>query len=239
MEPSGTKTALKVLGLCTALLFLAAVAAVSVAVVVWHTDVGRQLKGCREQAANETVVLVDRVAELEREQAARGKQLEKLAQQEKELQRQLSQAKDGRKRLNATLMGCLENTTRLDANLSTLHNEIFTLQAEGTQMGSVNGALLAEMAQWQEQMEGLQERLQEAAGARDTAEAEKQHCAAQQNALQESLHSYLAEIASLQRRLRDRSSSSARRRCPPFRYLLWGLASFCVLYPLEGLNFLL
>lgn len=50
--------------------------------------------------------------------------------------------------------------------------------------------------------------------------------------LQLSLHrqSYQAEIASLQRRLR--AHSSGRRRCPPFRYLLWGLASFCILFRL-------
>uniref|UniRef100_A0ABM5ELA3 Coiled-coil domain-containing protein 194 isoform X2 n=1 Tax=Pogona vitticeps TaxID=103695 RepID=A0ABM5ELA3_9SAUR len=131
--------------------------------------------------------------------------------------------------------------TRLDANLSALQNEMFTLQAEGMDVNSQNGALLAEMAQWREQVTGLEGRLAGAVDARDAAEAEKEACNARQDALQESLQSYLAEIASLQRRLQGRSSpsSSSRRRCPPFRYLFWGLVTLCALFPLEGLSFLL
>ncbi|KAJ6664318.1 hypothetical protein lerEdw1_008537 [Lerista edwardsae] len=237
MDPSATKATLKVLGLCAILLLLVAAVTVSVAVMVWHTEAARQLKACHERASNETVVLIERVAELERERAERGKQLEKWAQREKELQRQLSQAKEGKKRLNATLITCRENTTLLNTNLSVLRNEMFALQAEGTERDSQNGALQVEMARWQDQVTGLQEQLESVVGKQAAAEAEKEHCEARQNALQESLHSYQAEIASLQRRLR--ANSSARRRCPPFRYLLWGLASFCILFPLEELKFLL
>lgn len=110
MDPSATRATLKVLGLCAILLLLVAAVTVSVAVMVWHTEAARQLKACHERASNETVALVERVAELERERAEHGKQLEKLAQREKELQRQLSQAKEGKKRLNATLITCWENT---------------------------------------------------------------------------------------------------------------------------------
>ncbi|XP_072833938.2 coiled-coil domain-containing protein 194 isoform X3 [Pogona vitticeps] len=215
MDPSSaTKATLKVLGLCFILLLLVAAVTVSVAVLVRHSEATRQLRGCQERAANETAALADRVAELERERAQRAKQLEKLAQREKDLQRQLGQAKESRKRLNATVMGCLENVTRLDANLSALQNEMFTLQAEGMDVNSQNGALLAEMAQWREQVTGLEGRLAGAVDARDAAEAEKEACNARQDALQESLQSYLAEIASLQRRLQGRSSpsSSSRRR---------------------------
>lgn len=109
MDPSAIRATLKVLGLCAILLLLVAAVTVSVAVMVWHSEAASQLKACHERASNETVALTDRVAELERERVERGKQLEKLAQREKELQRQLSQAKDGKKRLNATLMACWEN----------------------------------------------------------------------------------------------------------------------------------
>ncbi|XP_061457035.1 myosin-2 heavy chain, non muscle-like [Rhineura floridana] len=235
MDPSATKATLKALGLCAVLLVVVAAITVSVAVMVWRSEAARQLKACRERVSNETAALTDRVAELEKERAGHGKQLDKLAQREKDLQKQLSQAKGGQKRLNATLMGCLENVTLLDANLSALRNEMSTLQAEGMEMDSRNSALLVERAQWQQKVAGLEERLESAAGGRAAAEAEREHCDAREKALQESVQSYLSEIASLQRRLHGRFSST-RRRCLPFGYLLWGLASFCVLYPLEGLT---
>ncbi|XP_044311903.1 coiled-coil domain-containing protein 194 isoform X2 [Varanus komodoensis] len=102
--------------------------------------------------------------------------------------------------------------TLLAATLSSLHGEISTLVAEGAQMETRNGVLLAEVAQWQQKVAVLEEGLREATEARGAAEAEKEHCDARQNVLQESLHGYLAEIASLQRRLQARSSSSTRRR---------------------------
>ncbi|KAM6465597.1 coiled-coil domain-containing protein 194 [Liasis olivaceus] len=231
MDPSATRATLKVLGLCAMLLLLVAAVTISVAVMVRQSEAARQLKGCQERASNETAALTSRVAELEQERTKREKQLEKLAQREKDLQKQLSQAKEGRKRVNATLMGCLDKMILLNANLSALHDEMSTLQAEGMKMDSQNGALLVQMTR-------LEEKLEEAIGARDVVEAEKGHCEAREKALQESMHSYLAEIASLQHRLQVRSSS-ARRRCPPFWYLLWGLASFCILFPLERLIFLL
>ncbi|XP_026526599.1 uncharacterized protein LOC113414097 [Notechis scutatus] len=227
MEPSATRATLKVLGLCALLLLLVAAVTISVAVMVRQSEAARQLRGCQEQASNETAALTLRVADLEQERTRREKQLEKLAQREKDLQKQLNQAKEGKKRLNATLMGCLDNMIHLNANLSALHNEMSTLQAEGMKMDSQNGALLVEMTK-------LEEKLDEAIGARDVVEAEKGHCEAREKALHESMHSYLAEIASLQQRLQVRSSS-ARRRCPPFWYLLWGLASFCILFRLSFL----
>ncbi|XP_034975847.1 uncharacterized protein LOC118087373 isoform X2 [Zootoca vivipara] len=212
MDPSTVKATLKVLGLCAVLLLALAAVTVSVAVMAWHSEAARQVRRCREQLANETAALGDKVAELEWERAGREKQLEKLAQREKDLQKQLGQAKENRKRLNATLMGCLENVTLLDANLTALHGEMFTLQVE---MDSRNSALLVEMSQWRQQAAGLEERLEAAAGEKAAAEAEREHCEARQTALQESVHGYLSEIASLHRRLQGRPSSAARR-CPPF-----------------------
>ncbi|XP_028569174.2 coiled-coil domain-containing protein 194 [Podarcis muralis] len=238
MDPSAIKATLKVLGWCAVVLLVLAAVTVTVAVMAWHSEAARQLRRCREQVANETAALGDKVAELERERAGRKKQLEKLAQREKDLQKQLGQAKESRKRLNATLMDCLENVTLLDANLTALHGEMFTLQAEGVEMDSQNSALLAEMSWWRQKATGLEERLEAAAGEKAAAEAEREHCEARQAALQESVHGYLSEIASLHRRLQGRPSSSGRR-CPPFRYLLWGLAIFFILDPLERLIFLL
>ncbi|CAI5799156.1 Hypothetical predicted protein [Podarcis lilfordi] len=106
--------------------------------------------------------------------------------------------------------------TLLDANLTALHGEMFTLQAEGVEMDGRNSALLAEMSRWRQQVAGLEERLEAAAGEKAAAEAEREHCEARQAALQESVHGYLSEIASLHRRLQGRPSSSGRR-CPPFR----------------------
>ncbi|XP_042297837.1 coiled-coil domain-containing protein 194 [Sceloporus undulatus] len=207
--------------------------------MVWHSEAARQLKGCQERITNETTALRDRVAELEEERARQRKQLERLVQREKDLQKQLSQAKEGRKTLNATLTDCLENMTRLDANLSALHHELLHLQAEEMEMDSQNGALLVQMAQWQGKAAELGAKLEEATEAQMAANAEKEHCHARESALQESVRSYLAEIASLQCRLQARSSSSSsRRKGPPFRYIFWGMAIFCILFPLEGLSFL-
>lgn len=44
-----------------------------------------------------------------------------------------------------------------------------------------------EMAQWQDQVTGLQEQLESVEGKQAAAEAEKEHCEARQNALRESL----------------------------------------------------
>lgn len=44
-----------------------------------------------------------------------------------------------------------------------------------------------EMAQWQDQVAGLQEKLESVIGKQTAAEAEKEHCKARENALQESL----------------------------------------------------
>lgn len=114
---SAAKATLRILALCFVLLLLVAAVTVAVALLARHAESARRLQACQERAANETAALANRVAQLEGERAQRAKELEKLARREKDLQRQLGLAKEGRKRLDATLTGCLENVVREEGRL--------------------------------------------------------------------------------------------------------------------------
>nr|XP_048686885.1 uncharacterized protein LOC125627117 [Caretta caretta] len=229
MDPAVAKATLKVLGLCVVLLFLVAAVTVSVAVMMWHSEAAQKLQGCRERAANETSALGGRVAKLERDVAELTGRLQEDAQKEKQLRRQLGQAKDEGRKLNATLLSCLEHESTLSANVTALQNALAAIQLEGTEMDTRNIALQAQLTQWQGKATEQVQRLAEALQQHQASEARRGRCEAQR-----SMRDYRAEIDSLQRRL---SSRATRRRCPPFWYFVWVMASTsCFIFLLEGLK---
>ncbi|CAM4701232.1 coiled-coil domain-containing protein 194 [Caretta caretta] len=229
MDPAVAKATLKVLGLCVVLLFLVATVTVSVAVMMWHSEAAQKLQGCRERAANETSALGGRVAKLERDVAELTGRLQEDAQKEKQLRRQLGQAKDEGRKLNATLLSCLEHESTLSANVTALRNALAAIQLEGTEMDTRNIALQAQLTQWQGKATEQVQRLAEALQQHQASEARRGRCEAQR-----SMRDYRAEIDSLQRRL---SSRATRRRCPPFWYFVWVMASTsCFIFLLEGLK---
>ncbi|CAM4713733.1 unnamed protein product [Caretta caretta] len=229
MDPAVAKATLKVLGLCVVLLFLVAAVTVSVAVMMWHSEAAQKLQGCRERAANETSALGGRVAKLERDVAELTGRLQEDAQKEKQLRRQLGQAKDEGRKLNATLLSCLEHESTLSANVTALRNALAAIQLEGTEMDTRNIALQAQLTQWQGKATEQVQRLAEALQQHQASEARRGRCEAQR-----SMRDYRAEIDSLQRRL---SSRATRRRCPPFWYFVWVMASTsCFIFLLEGLK---
>ncbi|CAM5136934.1 unnamed protein product [Natator depressus] len=234
MDPAVAKATLKVLGLCVVLLFLVAAVTVSVAVMMRHSEAAQKLQGCRERAANETSALGGRVAELERDVAELTGRLQEDAQKEKQLQRQLGQAKDEGRKLNATLLSCQEHESTLSANVTALRNALAAIQLEGTEMDTRNIALQAQLTQWQGKATEQAQQLEEALQQHQASEARRGRCEAQQSELQRSMRDYRAEIDSLQRRL---SSRATRRRCPPFWYFVWVMASTsCFIFLLEGLK---
>ncbi|XP_067416226.1 coiled-coil domain-containing protein 194 [Emydura macquarii macquarii] len=234
MDPSVTKTTLKVLGLCVVLLFLVAAVTVTVAVMMRHAEVAQRLRGCQERAANETSALGGRVAELEREMAELTGRLKKGAQKEKQLRRQRGQAKAEGRKLNATLLSCQERATALSTNLTALRAQLAAVQREGTETNARHVTLQVELARWQGKARKWEQRLEEALQQHQASAARRGQCEAQQSELQRSIQDYLAEIDSLHRRL---SSQSTGRRCPPFWYFVWVMASSpCFIFSLEGLK---
>ncbi|XP_075758903.1 coiled-coil domain-containing protein 194 isoform X2 [Pelodiscus sinensis] len=219
MDPAGIKATLKVLGLCLVLLCLVAAVTVSVAVMLRHWDAGRQLQGCREQAANESAALGGRLAELEQAVAELTGRLEEGARKQKQLQRQLGQARDEGRMLNATLQSCRERESTLSANVTALLRALAATQLEGSEMDTRNIALQVELTQWQGKATEQEQRLEEALQQHQASEAWRGECEARQSELQHSVRDCRAEIDALHRRL---SSRATGRRCPPFWYFVKG-----------------
>ncbi|XP_027652218.2 coiled-coil domain-containing protein 194-like isoform X2 [Falco peregrinus] len=218
MDPAVPKATLKVLGLCAMLLVLVAAVTVAVAVMVWRSEAVGKLQGCREQAANESRELGNRVAELEQEQARLQRAAVAGAQAEDALRQELTQARGDGKKLNASLASCWERAARLEANVTVLGDKVLALRRERAELARDKAALQEELAQGEAQVRGLRQQLEEAAEQQRALQAHGEQCEARQRELEATLRDYAAEVDVLRRRMRDRATG---RRCPPSRYFLW------------------
>ncbi|XP_053906327.1 coiled-coil domain-containing protein 194-like isoform X2 [Cuculus canorus] len=214
MDPAVPKATLKVLGLCAVLLVLVAAVTVSVAVMVWRSEAVGKLRGCQERAANKSQELGNRVAELERERARLQRAVAAGTRVEDALRRELTQARGGGKKLNASLVACQERAARLEANVTVLWDEALALRRERAELARGKAALQEELARGEEQALGLRQRLEEAAEQRRALRARGEQCEVRQRELEATLRDYAAEIDALRRRARVRATG---RRCPPSR----------------------
>ncbi|XP_056193387.1 uncharacterized protein LOC130148609 isoform X2 [Falco biarmicus] len=145
MDPAVPKATLKVLGLCAMLLVLVAAVTVAVAVMVWRSEAVGKLQGCREQAANESRELGNRVAELEQERARLQRAAAAGAQAEDALRQELTQARGDGKKLNASLASCWERAARLEANVTVLGDKVLALRRERAELARDKAALQGEL----------------------------------------------------------------------------------------------
>ncbi|XP_021234047.1 uncharacterized protein LOC110388780 isoform X2 [Numida meleagris] len=116
---------------------------------------------------------------------------------------------------------------RLEANVTALRDEVRGLRRERAELSRRNAALQEELAQGAERALGLQQRLEEAAEQRRALRARGERCEERQRELEATLRDRAAELDALRRRLGPRT---ARRRCPPPRYIAWVLCCVPTLF---------
>lgn len=136
MDPAVPKATLKVLGLCAVLLVLVAAVTVSVAVMVWRSEAMGKLRGCQERAANDSRVLGNRLAELERERARLQRAAAAGARAEDALRRELAQARGHGKKVNASLASCRERAVGAGGDGDGVGGGVLRLRCWGRAGGS-------------------------------------------------------------------------------------------------------
>ncbi|XP_006898376.1 PREDICTED: uncharacterized protein LOC102860453 [Elephantulus edwardii] len=218
-EPS---RAWRLLALCGAAVFLAAVAA-GAALLAWNLAASAN-RGhrCPEPGANGTVSPgnppenppgVPTGDPLEVEELRR--QVAEAVQRQEALARQLEQAKGARQSLQEALRACEGRQSRLQTQLKTMKMEMDEARAQGTQMGKENGVLTEALMRWEEAAAEATRRQEEAQHRARAAEAEGGACAAREAALRERVNALETEMGPQRRESHPHPRSGSRPRSNP------------------------
>ncbi|XP_030743913.2 coiled-coil domain-containing protein 194 [Echinops telfairi] len=214
-EPS---RAWRLLALCGAALFLAAVAA-GAALLAWNLAASATRRPhCPQPGPNATVPTrgppgdppgdPPEVEELRR-------QLSEAAQRQEALSGQLDQAEGVRQALEEALRACEGRQTWLQTQLKTMKSELDEARAQGTQVGEENGALTEALARWEAVAADSAKRLEEAQQRASAAEAEGGACAAREAELRERVITLETEMGYPHKGSRPLPRSGSRPRPSP------------------------
>ncbi|XP_037674247.1 coiled-coil domain-containing protein 194 [Choloepus didactylus] len=204
-EPGEPGRAWRVLALCGAAVFLAAVAAAA-ALLAWN--VAARGRRCPEPGANATAPPADAAPEVEDLR----RRLAEAERRELELAGQLHRAEGVRRGLEEALQGCEGRQNRLETQLTTLKIEREEAKEQETQMGAENGALAEALARWEAAATESARQLDEAQRRARAAEAEGGACAARAAALLQRVHALEARVGHQRRASRPRPRKGSRHR---------------------------
>ncbi|KAM6218485.1 coiled-coil domain-containing protein 194 [Rhynchocyon petersi] len=218
-EPS---RAWRLLALCGAAVFLAAVAA-GAALLAWNlaASASRGLR-CPESGVNVTVTPGSPPGNPPEDPTGNSTEVEELmrqvaeaVQRQEALAQQLEQTKGAHQSLQEALRACEGRQSRLQTQLKTLKMEMDEARAQGTQMGKENGALTEALVRWEEAATDAARRLEESQQRARAAEAEGGACAAREAVLQERVNALEMEMDSQRRESRPQPRSGSRPRVSP------------------------